>query len=106
MSARPSTVPSSTSGLCRSCAYALRETMCHRSARRGYGRTLSTRAASPSQIRPPLRRTARARDTSSITACRIDSGTRARTAASVRSSTHPPAAAAVRVPARFTHRNG
>ena len=75
-------MPTSSSGLCRNWAYALRDTIRHRSASRGYGRTLSTRSASPSQIRPPLRCTARASDTSSITACRIDSGTRARSAAS------------------------
>ncbi len=49
-SARPITVPRRSSGLCRSCAYALRETMRHRSCSRGYGRTLSTRSASPSQM--------------------------------------------------------
>ncbi len=105
-SSSPGTVPASSSGLWRSWAYALRATIRHRSASRGYGRTLSTRSASPSQMRPPPRRTSRASDTSSITACRIDSGMRARSAASVRSSTQPPAAAAVRDSIRFTRRNG
>ena len=80
--------------------------MRHSSVSRGYGRTLSTSSASPSQIRPPARLTARDSATSSMTACRIDSGTPARSTASRRISTHPPAAAAVRAPGRFTQRNG
>jgi hypothetical protein len=40
--ASPATVPASSHGLCRSCAYALRETIRHSSASPGYGRTLST----------------------------------------------------------------
>ncbi|CAM5434142.1 hypothetical protein SGRIM128S_00195 [Streptomyces griseomycini] len=80
--------------------------MCHRSCSRGYGRTLSARSASPSQTRPPARLTARARATSSMTACRMASGIRARAAVSARSSTQPPAAAAVRVPSFPIRRNG
>lgn len=53
---------------------------------------------------PPL--TARARATSSMTACRMASGIRARSAVSARSRTQPPAAAAVRVPFLPIRRNG
>ena len=55
---------------------------------------------------PPPPFTARASATSSMTACRIASGIRARSAVSVRSSTQPPAAAAVRVPFRPIRRKG
>lgn len=55
---------------------------------------------------PPLLLTALARATSSMTACRIASGIRARSAASALSSTQPPAAAAVREPRTPIRRKG
>ncbi len=99
-------MPSSSSGECRSCAYALRETICQSCASRGYGRTLSTCSASPSQIRPPEDFTARASVTSSITAPRIAATPPARSSAARRTSEHPPAAAAVRAPGRLLRRKG
>ncbi len=99
-------MPSNRSGEYRSWAYALRDTIRHSGDRPGYGRTESTRSARPSQVRPPECFTARASDTSSITAPRIAATPPARSNASRRTSEQPPAAAAVREPGRFERRNG
>src|SRR6516162_2623168 len=70
---RPTSVPASNSGEYLSCVYADLATICHRLARRGYGRALLMSVVSPSQHRLPSRLSSVASATSSISAPRIGS---------------------------------
>src|SRR6516165_6380238 len=63
---RPASVPASNSGEYLSCVYADLAIMCHRLARRGYGRALLMSLVSPSQHRLPSRLSRVASATSSM----------------------------------------
>ena len=106
MKASPATVAASSQGEYRSWRYADRATICHRSASRGYGRTLITAVDSPSQQRPRWRLIIRPKATSSMRAPLIAASPPARSRASRRTSIQPPAAAAVRDPGELTRANG
>src|SRR5215472_14353154 len=101
---RPTSVPVSNSGEYLSCVYADLATMCHRLARRGYGRALLMSVVSPSQHRLPSRLSSVASATSSMSALLI--GPRPLSSAVLLISMHPPAAAAVRLAGSLTRRNG
>src|SRR5215468_9539698 len=103
---RPASVPASTSGEYLSCVYADLATMCHRLARRGYGRALLMSVVSPSQQRPPSRFSSVASATSSMSAPRIISRPPALSSAAFLISMHPPAPAAVPLTGLLTRRKG
>src|SRR6516162_3186003 len=101
---RPTIVPASSSGEYLSWVYADLATMCHRLARRGYGRALLMSVVSPSQHRLPSRLSSVASATSSMSAFLI--GARPLSSAVFLISMHPPAAAAVLLAGSLTRRNG
>src|SRR5215472_8440050 len=103
---RPTSVPASNSGEYLSCEYADLATMCHRLARRGYGRALLMSVVSPSQHRLPSRLSSVASATSSMSAPRISSRPPALSSAAFLISMHPPAPAAVLLAGLLTLRKG
>src|SRR6516165_4309203 len=103
---RPASVPASNSGEYLSCVYADLATMCHRLARRGYGRALLISVVSPSQQRLPSRLSSVASATSSMSAPRIGSRPPALSSAAFLISMHPPAPAAVLLAGLLTLRKG
>ncbi len=78
--------------------------MCHRLARRGYGRALLMSVVSPSQHRLPSCLSSVASATSSMSAPLI--GSRPLSRAVFLISMHPPAPAAVLLAGSLTRRNG